>query len=98
MSFFFSDVLAVIDCFLFDIARSSQINARIGVDPNTRCIAHRFAGCITKPFQVEQVLLSSLLLAHHTHTQDPYSGATLCDDGYRCHNDVVIHLTFEAAL
>ena len=35
-------------------------------------------------FRGEQVLLSSLLLAHHTHTQDPYSRATLCDDGSRC--------------
>lgn len=32
-------------------------------------------------FRGEQVLLSSLLLAHHTHTQDPYSRATLCGDG-----------------
>ena len=83
---------------LFDIARSSQINAHIGVDPNTQCIARRFVGCITEPFQEEQVLLSSLLPAYHTHTRDPYSQAISRDDGYRHYNDVVIHLTFEAAL
>ena len=29
----------------------------------------------------EQVLRSSLLLAYHTPTQDPYGQATLCSDG-----------------
>ena len=81
-------------CLLFDIARSSQINAHIGVDPNTQCIARRFVGCITEPFQEEQVLLSSLLPAYHTHTRDPYSQAISYDDGYRHYNDVVIHLTY----
>ena len=36
----------------------------------------------------EQVLLSSLLLAHHTHTQEPYSELVLCANGSRfrgCH-------------
>ncbi len=51
---------------------------------------------VTKPFKEEQVLLSSLLLAYHTHTQDPYSQATLCDDGSRCRGCHPSH--FQAAL
>jgi hypothetical protein len=70
----------VLDCFLFDIARSSQINACKGVDL-TRTYCTSLAGCITEPLQEEQVLLSSLLPAYHTHMQDPYNQATLHDDG-----------------
>ena len=38
--------------------------------------------CLTTPLcREEQVLRSSLLLAYHTPTQDPYGQATLCSDG-----------------
>jgi hypothetical protein len=78
---FLIGLVSVIGTHWLGIARSNQINARIGVDLNSQCIARRVSGCISKPFLEEQVLLSSLSLDHHTHTQDPYSGATLCDEG-----------------
>lgn len=55
------------DYCLSGIARSSQINACEGVNLNqVHCTS--FAGCITKPYMEERVLLSSQLLAHHAHT------------------------------
>jgi len=70
--------------FQCDIAKSSQINACLGVNQKLLfaiCIAGRCQTVITKPLWQEQVLLSSLLLVHHTHAQDPYSGADLRDNG-----------------
>ena len=70
--------------FIFNrLSMSSQINAYFGVDPNMHAFAS-LADCITEPILEEQVLLSSLLPAYHTHTQDLYSQATLCDDGSHC--------------
>ena len=53
----------------------------------TQVFARRIdTGCITKPHghEEEQVLLSSLLLAHRTHTWDQYSAAPPSVDGYPC--------------
>jgi len=67
---------------LIDIARSSQTNALWALIQTTvHCTSrvrlyHQTQG-------EEQVLLSSLLQAYHTHTQGLYSQALLCDDGSR---------------
>ncbi|MDB4594037.1 hypothetical protein OAH85_11065 [Paracoccaceae bacterium] len=68
---------------LFEIAKSSQINAYKGINLKllNALIAHRLSARITKPFAGKQVLRSSLLLAYHTPTQDPYGQAPLCSDG-----------------
>jgi len=62
---------------------SSQINAYKGINQkllNASCTS------LVSPYhqtlcREEQVLRSSLLLAYHTPTQDPYGQATLCSDG-----------------
>ena len=72
MSFFFSDVSAVIDCFLFDIARSSQINARIGVDPNLQCIALRLQAVSLNHYRKSgfcyHLYYQRIIRTHETHT------------------------------
>lgn len=53
---------------------SSQINAGQGVDPKPLTAYLHFAcqSVSPNPEGKEQVLLSSLLLAYHTHMQDQY--------------------------
>ena len=65
------------------VVRSTPSKASI----RTKCIAHRCRLYHQTQLE-EQVLLSSLLLAHHTHTQKPYSELVLCANGSRsrgCH-------------
>ena len=70
--FYFSDDFALLDSLPFDIARSSQINARIGVDPNRQCIARRLQAISLNHYRKSgfcyHLYYQRIIRTHETHT------------------------------